>query len=135
MVQNVCCIICLMITLMIIIVVQSYHEHSNRLLLCIDSMSLLRGRDSSSHTALIQTNLNGNYAGQVLSLSKDERQQALPSVAALRVKNTNTFIELLLQEEQDDDRDAKSKNSNIMKILEACVQRFDPHGEDEKTIV
>ena len=63
---------------MIIIVVQSYHEYSNRLLLCIDSMSMFRRRDSSSYAALIQTNLNGNHASQVLSLGKDKRQQALP---------------------------------------------------------
>ena len=45
----------------------------NGLLLCVDSMSRSRGRDASSHTALIQINLNWCYAGQVLLLGKEKQ--------------------------------------------------------------
>ena len=49
-------------------------------------MSRLRGRDVSSHTALIQTNLNGYHTGQVLLLGKEKQQKALPLGNTLSVR-------------------------------------------------
>ena len=45
---------------------------SNELLLHVDSMSRLCGRDVSSHTTLIQTNLNGHHDSHVLLLDKEK---------------------------------------------------------------
>jgi len=68
-------------------VVKLSSTSSNGLLLHADSMSRLRGRDISSHTAIMQTTLDGYHTGQVLLQSKDKQQHQSISNDKIEHKN------------------------------------------------